>query len=196
MLATLIAVLAIPALALAAVRPTATPAAPPTKAVTFQGYRVVVPASWPVYRLAAAPATCVRFNRHAVYVGRPSPQQSCSGQPAGRTEAILVQPLGARAAQMLPATTAAGTTGSGNVAQILNRAHRVLVTATWNRHAAVIRRALDLASPVGRGAHGGQAATALGRGRSRRRDAHARALARGRPRDARRTGPDLHRPGL
>ncbi|HEY6525167.1 MAG TPA: DUF1906 domain-containing protein [Solirubrobacteraceae bacterium] len=149
MLATLIAVLAIPALALAAVRPTATPAAPPTKAVTFQGYRVVVPASWPVYRLAAAPATCVRFNRHAVYVGRPSPQQSCSGQPAGRTEAILVQPLGARAAQMLPATTAAGTTGSGNVAQILNRAHRVLVTATWNRHAAVIRRALDLASLSG-----------------------------------------------
>ena len=148
LLATLIAVLAVPALALAAA-PATTPAAPSTKAVTFQGYRVVVPASWPVYRLDAAPATCVRFNRHAVYLGRPSPKQSCSGQPAGRTEAILVQPLGARAAQVLPATAAAGTTGSGNEAQILNRAHRVLVTATWNRHAAVIRRALDLTSLSG-----------------------------------------------
>jgi hypothetical protein len=143
LLATLIAVLAVPAVGLAA---SSTRAAPATQAVTFQGYRLVVPANWPVYRLAAAPATCVRFNRHAVYLGRPSAQQSCSGQAAGRTEAILVQPLGPRATQVLPATAAAGTAGSGAEAQILNRAHRVLVTATWNRHAAVIRRALHLAS--------------------------------------------------
>ncbi|MFZ1993866.1 MAG: hypothetical protein WAU75_07135, partial [Solirubrobacteraceae bacterium] len=117
MLATLVAVLALPATALATSTP---PATPPTKAVTFQGYRLVVPASWPVYRLAAASATCVRFDRHAIYLGRPSTQQSCSGQPVGRTEAILVQPLGPRAAQMLPATAAAGAAGTGAEAQIIN----------------------------------------------------------------------------
>jgi Domain of unknown function (DUF1906) len=150
LLATLMAVLVVPAVGLAAssAPATTTPPAktPATKAVSFQGYRIVVPASWPVYRLAAVPTTCVRFNRHAVYLGRPSAQQSCSEQAAGRTEAILVQPLSARAGQVLPATTAAGTAGSGAEAQIVDRAHRVLVTATWNRHAAVIRRALRVAS--------------------------------------------------
>jgi hypothetical protein len=136
-LATLIAVLLLPATSLAA---------PAAKVVTFQGYRLLVPSSWPVYRLAAAPTTCVRFNRHAVYLGRPSAQQNCSGQAAGRTEAILVQPLGSRAAQVLPATAATGTAGTGAEAQIVSTAHRVLVTATWNRHPAVIRRALQAAS--------------------------------------------------
>ena len=137
LLATVIAVLLLPAASLGA---------PATKVVTFQGYRLIVPASWPVYRLASAPATCVRFNRHAVYLGRPTAQQSCSGPAAGRTEAILVQPLGARATQVLPATAAAGANGTGSEAQVVNAAHRVLVTATWNREPAVIQRALHAAS--------------------------------------------------
>jgi hypothetical protein len=143
LLATLIAVLVLPATSLAA--PSA-PAAPALQVVTFQGYRLLVPASWPVYRLAAAPTTCVRFNRHAVYLGRPSAQQNCPGQAAGRTEAILVQPLGSQAAQVLPATAAAGTAETGAEAQIVSTAHRVLVTATWNRRPTVIQRALHLAS--------------------------------------------------
>jgi hypothetical protein len=137
MLATVLALLVLPAAAWAA---------PSSRAVTLHGYRLVVPASWPVYRLDRAPATCVRFNRHAVYLGRPSSRQSCSGQSAGRTEAILVSPLGSGAEQVLPATAAAGAAGSGAEAQIVNTAHRVLVTATWNREPAVIRRALRLAS--------------------------------------------------
>ncbi len=129
--------------------PAASAAAPGTKAVVFHGYRLVVPASWPVFRLAGAPATCVRFDRHAVYLGHPSAHQSCSGQVAGRTEAILVQPLGARAGQVLPATAAAGAGAIGAEAQIVNSAHRVLVTATWNRRPSVIRRALNVASLAG-----------------------------------------------
>ncbi|MGH2893040.1 MAG: glycoside hydrolase domain-containing protein, partial [Solirubrobacteraceae bacterium] len=70
--------------------PAASLAAPATRAVTFQGYRLVVPASWPVYRLATAPTTCVRFDRHAVYLGQPGANQNCPAQSAGRTEAILV----------------------------------------------------------------------------------------------------------
>jgi hypothetical protein len=138
-----VATLIVLALALA---PAASLAAPTTKAVSFHGYRVSVPATWPVFRLGTAPATCVRFNRHAVYLGRPSARQSCAGQPVGRTEAILIQPLAGRAAQVLPATAAAGAAGSGAEAQIVDRSRRVLVTATWNRRPAVIRRALHIAS--------------------------------------------------
>ena len=126
--------------------PGASLAAPSTKVVTLRGYRLVVPADWPVYRLASAPTTCVRFNRHAVYLGRPSVQQSCPGPAAGRTEAILVQPIRSGAAQVLPATAATGSAGTGAEAQIVNTAHRVLVTATWNHAPAVIRRALDVGS--------------------------------------------------
>ena len=137
LLATVIAALLLPATSVAA---------PSTKVVSFEGYRLVVPSGWPVYRLAAAPRTCVRFDRHAVYLGRPSPQQSCTGRAAGRTEAILVSPLGSRPSQVLPATGASGAGGTGAEAQIVDVAHRVLVTATWNRRPSVIRRALHVAS--------------------------------------------------
>jgi len=139
LLATLFAVALLPATSLAA---------PATKAVSFHGYRISVPAAWPVFRLADAPTTCVRFNRHAVYLGEPSRRQNCSGQPAGRTEAILVQPLAAHApaTQVLPATAAPGAADSGAEAQIADRTRGVLVTATWNRRPAVIRRALRVAS--------------------------------------------------
>ena len=145
LLATLIAVVLLPAAALAKPAALAAPAAPSGKVVSFRGYRVNVPASWPIFRLAAAPATCVRFNRHAVYLGRPTSRQVCPAQPAGRTEAILVQPLG-HAGQVLPATAAAGAADSGAEAQIADTAHQVLVTATWNRRPALIRRALGVAS--------------------------------------------------
>ncbi len=112
----------------------------PTKTVTFHGYRLSVPASWPVYRLANAPTTCVRFDRHAVYLGRPSGRQVCVTQAVGRTEAILVAPLAGRAGQVLPAA------GGGAEAQVVDAAHNVVVTATWNRQPAVIRRALGVAS--------------------------------------------------
>jgi Rv2525c-like, glycoside hydrolase-like domain len=139
LLATLIVVVLLPAAALAA--PAAT-----GRLATFHGYRVLVPPGWPVYDLAAHPATCVRFNRHAVYLGAPGARQDCGVSAAGRTESILVQPLTARVSQVLPATAAAGAAGSGAEAQIVDRAHRVVVTATWNRHPAVVRRALGVAS--------------------------------------------------
>ena len=50
-----------------------------------------MPARWPVYDLAAHPATCVRFNRHAVYLGSPSAEQRCPAHQIGRTDAILVE---------------------------------------------------------------------------------------------------------
>ena len=68
-----------------------------TKAVSYLGYQVKVPASWPVYRLAADRSRCVLFNRHAVYLGSPGADQRCPSSALGRTEALLVQPLGSQA---------------------------------------------------------------------------------------------------
>src|SRR5689334_14601165 len=60
-----------------------------TQTVSYRGYDVQVPASWPVHRLAADPTTCVRFDRHAVYVGRPAADQSCPAHVVGRAGAVL-----------------------------------------------------------------------------------------------------------
>ncbi|MFF6997145.1 glycoside hydrolase domain-containing protein [Streptomyces sp. NPDC008313] len=42
--------------------------------------------------LAQHPETCVRFDRHAVYLGTPGDRQNCPAQVRGRTEALLIQP--------------------------------------------------------------------------------------------------------
>lgn len=108
-----------------------------TKIVSYHGYRLVVPADWPVFRLAQQPATCVRFNRHAVYLGDPGADQICPPDAAGRTEAILVEPVGAVAPRGLDA---------GATVRLRVRQAGVLVTATWDRRPGVIRRALGVRS--------------------------------------------------
>jgi hypothetical protein len=67
--------------------------APATKVVGFLGERLAVPASWPVFRLASKPSTCVRFDRHAVYLGQAGPDPRCEGGAIGVTGAVQVQPL-------------------------------------------------------------------------------------------------------
>lgn len=49
------------------------------KNVTYRGTTLRVPASWPVIDLDAAPNTCVRFDRHAVYLG--SPERTRTARP-------------------------------------------------------------------------------------------------------------------
>lgn len=68
------------------------------KTVEFRGTSVNVPASWPVFDLRAHPQTCVRFDRPAVYLGRPSADQRCPAARAGRPEALLLEPRGRGAA--------------------------------------------------------------------------------------------------
>ena len=85
-------------LCLAAAAAPAAGAATPFKTVRYGTYAMRVPGSWPVFRLASDRSACVRFNRHAVYLGRPSSAQRCPAHAVGRTEAILVEPLGGRSA--------------------------------------------------------------------------------------------------
>lgn len=137
----------------AAAVPVATvPAA--TKVVQYHGDRLVVPASWPVYRLSADRSVCVRFDRHAVYLGQPSAGQRCPAHAAGRTEAILVQPLVSRTSaadgsdgQVLPLPSTAGAVaGRGSAAQLVSAARGVVVTTTWNHDPALVERAVGVRS--------------------------------------------------
>jgi hypothetical protein len=128
-------------------------AAPATKVIHYRAYRLVVPAGWPVYRLGPHSTTCVRFNRHAVYLGQPGSDQLCPAHATGHTEAILVQPVGSPAGRsadstdVLPAPSRIGaTTGEGSAARLVNSADHVVVTATWDREPVVIQRALGLRS--------------------------------------------------
>ncbi len=127
-------------LSLSVVVPNATAATTPTKVVGYRGYTLNVPSGWPVYRLSRSSTVCVRFNRHAVYLGTPGIAQDCPTNAMGRTEAILVQPR--RRAHSIPL--------GGAPTHLVIRTDGVVVTATWRRSPAVIRRALSvrsLASP-------------------------------------------------
>jgi hypothetical protein len=121
-----------------------------TKVVSFHGYSLVVPAGWPVYQLARDPTTCVRFDRHAVYLGAPGSAQRCPPLAVGRTEAILVTALrahdagaGAGGAGPLPAVTVPrAQPAGGSSLRLTDTSRGVLVTATWGRHPDEIRTAL------------------------------------------------------
>ena len=58
----------------------------PPRVVSYHGYQVQVPGSWPVYNLAADPGQCVLFNTHAVYLGTPGRPAHCPASP-GRPRA-------------------------------------------------------------------------------------------------------------
>src|SRR5947208_13739227 len=77
----------------AAVKPAkaAEPAQPATQTVTFGGYTVSVPASWPVYDLTKNPRQCVRYDLHAVYLGTQGPDQDCPPNLVGPVDTGTVQ---------------------------------------------------------------------------------------------------------
>jgi hypothetical protein len=74
----------------AAVKP-ATAAEPASQTVTFDGYTVSVPASWPVYDLTKNPRQCVRYDVHAVYLGTPGPDPNCPPNLVGRVDTVTIQ---------------------------------------------------------------------------------------------------------
>ena len=75
----------------------------PAKVVRFEGYVIDVPASWPVYRLDRDHARCVRYDQHAVYLGRPGSDQQCPAHLVGRVETISLAP-GASGGPGIPAS--------------------------------------------------------------------------------------------
>jgi len=121
------------------------------RTVTYHGYSVRVPRSWPVYNLALRPHTCVRFNRHALYLGVPGANQRCPAEAAGRTEAILLEPLAALARARAAAGGSAGSAAlapapiAGAASVLLIPGRRLAVLATWRRDPRLIAAALGRA---------------------------------------------------
>jgi hypothetical protein len=109
-------------------------AAPALRTITYAGVRVHVPAGWPVYDLAREPTVCVRFDRHAVYLGTPGAGQRCPVHVLGRTEAL----------SLAPASRAGLAPGGTNAGRLV--VHGVALTATWGTRPALIERALGLGS--------------------------------------------------
>jgi hypothetical protein len=141
-----------------------------TRTVTYHGYTVSVPASWPVYNLADDPDQCVLFNKHAVYLGTPGANQNCPARAYGRTDALLIQPSGtaatagssAQPAVMLPRDTAAlpDTTGAlpaatrtaadaSHVIRVDASGPGVIVTASYGTDPGPIRTILAGAKMTG-----------------------------------------------
>ena len=151
--------LALPGAALASApgAPAGTAKAVPSRIVRYLGYQVRVPASWPVYRLAADPSRCVLFNRHAVYLGNPGADQRCPVRAFGKTESLLVQPLRSLAslppgtvlqrgqAMARPSRAVAAEDAASHVLSLALPAAGVQVTAAYGRDEALVRGILDRA---------------------------------------------------
>lgn len=106
------------------------------KFVRYRGLALRIPRSWPVFDLARHPSTCVRFDRHALYLGIPGAAERCPAHAVGRTEAILVSPLG----------ESAGLSLEGNARSFALPSAGVQVTATWWRAPKLVAGALGRSS--------------------------------------------------
>ena len=62
------------------------------RTVRYAGAQLEVPSSWPVVRVGER--TCVRFDRHAVYLGTQSARAVCPAHLAGQTTAVQIERSG------------------------------------------------------------------------------------------------------
>lgn len=139
-------------LALGSAAAVAQPAAatPSPRPVSFRGIPVEVPAGWPVVDLTRDPTACVRYDRHAAYLGTAGARQNCSASAVGRQTTLQLEAL-AR-----PPARAAITESTGTVVATLPApALRVTVKYGADRAAAVAllarlgnRWGLRLAAPA------------------------------------------------
>ena len=102
--------------------------------VTYLGYSFEVPRGWAVINLDHHRGTCVRFDRHAVYLGTVPRDQGCPSLVVGTTEAMLIQPASRHAA---PVSVMNEVTRRVTVI-----ARGVHVTATFDSHPAEIDQIL------------------------------------------------------
>jgi len=107
------------------------------KAVPYQGYTFYVPTTWPVIDLAANPATCVRFDLNAIYLGTPGAAENCPARVTGVTEAVLVEP----AASTVPVTSVDNPVSQ----RITVTSPRISLTASYGKGRTLILNILSSA---------------------------------------------------
>jgi len=177
----------------AAVRLTAQASRPAFKMVRYAGYTIRVPASWPVYRLDRDPGRCVRYDRHAVYLGRPGANQQCPAHLVGRTATVSIEAAGTGPAGTGPAPGGAVDVGPavGTLPQVSASVTRdaqnqemhasladpgVSVTGTYTGDTSGM---LSILRSLRRAAAGQRPAAAPGAGRAQVMTRHAAALPSG-----------------
>jgi hypothetical protein len=129
----------------------------PVKQIGFAGYTLDVPAGWPVYQLAQDPSRCVRYDRHAVYLGRPGPAQQCPGHLAGRVATLTLERTGRPGS--VPAEGGYWRAGSGwpepyDAGRAARRHDAATVSRdSWNRQVRAVfgRRGLTITATYGTG---------------------------------------------
>jgi hypothetical protein len=123
--------------------------------VDYRGLRITVPAGWPVYHLGPRSTECLRYDRHAVYLGPVGADQLCPAHAVGRTEALHVEPLDQQTATFtagllhdrvagLPAMTVRGV---GEI-RVAVPAAGVLITGSYGAASADVQRLLGRITPV------------------------------------------------
>lgn len=106
------------------------------KTITYQSVQFRVPASWPVYYLNQNPDQCVRYDKNAVYIGTPGPNQDCPAGLIGRADTISIgdsdAPQGqtGQTAQVTPAQTEQRAVLQGLPANAGNNADTSMGTST------------------------------------------------------------------
>lgn len=111
---------------------------PGMKHVSYQGHRFNVPRAWPVIDLWHHPHTCVRFDKHVIYLGRAGANEHCPGRLTGTTEAMLVEPAAGKAVRASVENPVAR--------EITVTAARIRIIATFGADRAQIYRILASAS--------------------------------------------------
>lgn len=117
--------------------------APGLKQVSYRGYMFRVPRSWPVINLAQRPRTCIRFDRHVIYLGQSGANQNCPSWLIGSTEAMQIGPAARRGSRV--------SVENPISRQITVSAARIRVTATFAADPTRIYRILasaGLPAPV------------------------------------------------
>jgi hypothetical protein len=164
-----VTLVAAPLLGAASVDDRSTANAVPMRVVHYGQVSVTVPASWPVYDLSKDPRRCIRFDQHAVYLGRPGARQDCPARAVGRSAAVLIEPyqpgFGPYSASLsdptagtvvraLPAARALvtgeyGDDGDARVATDAVNSATVRSTAAQDRAALYMSAQTPLPDPVG-----------------------------------------------
>lgn len=132
-----------------------------SRVVEYRGLRIPVPAGWEVHRLDRDPTRCVRYDRHALYLGTPGPQPDCPARVVGRTEAVHIEPADRREAGS-PAPSASRTLVPGDrlaaltVPPTADHEMRlelpeagVTITGVYGKDPAPLQRMLRGARPTG-----------------------------------------------
>jgi Rv2525c-like, glycoside hydrolase-like domain len=114
------------------------------KTVAYLGHSFEVPPGWRVINLTQHRQTCVRFDRHTMYVGTPAANEACPSSVVGTTEAMLVEPA--------PRGAAAQAAVNPVTRKITITSQRLHIVATFRRHPAQIRQILRRAG-LGRALH-------------------------------------------